>query len=359
MNDDPEERVRVIAELRAAASELLTELGDRGEALLVLVSCVVVVQGRHADLATSMDVVNRGDCDEHVLRLIYAPSHESIHMVQMLTSRVVLQMAFELFNLSSVTNARRRAGEPEADWLPELLRSYRALQRSLSEAPDNGFSTLQVMETQAVLEGFRGGFSRHVRGGLLLILHLAHGDAPIYTELIASFDAAHGFELTFAVLSRLCWLALEADDPGSWMTQALGALSTDNLRQIAALSAADTCRAFGRDPAQAGRSWRLRRPAIARHPLHGLLGRYFDVIERETDAETFLQRAMHPGRSQVGARVSTTELMPPLSIFSDEVYLLNGPYAGHGWAVAEPLLRISAQSVRTLAWLDARSRESL
>lgn len=355
MNRDPAGPARAVAELRAAAGELLSELGERGEALLVLVSGVVVVNGRHADLTMAMDTVARGDTDENVIRLVYAPSHEAIHMVQLLTSRFVLHMAFELFDFCGVASARRRAGVPEAQWLPGLLHNYRQLQRSLTVARDDGFSALQVMEAQAVLEGLRGGFSRHVRDGLALILHLAHGDAPAYTELIASTDAAHGFELTFAVLPRLCWLALEADDPGGWITQALHTLSTNDLRHVAALSAADTCRAFGFNPAQSGRSWRQRRPAIAQHPLHGLLGRYFDTLERETDAEAFLQRAMHPGRTPVGACVRMAELMPPLGVFSDEVFVLNGPYVDQGWAAAEPLLRLSAQALRTLAWIDARA----
>ena len=352
---DEESRLHAIAELRAAATELLTELGERGEALLVPVSGVVVVHGRLAELSSAMDVVSRGGCDEHVVRMIYAPSHESIHMAQLLTSRYMLYVAFELFNLASGVNAKRRKGDPETLWLPDLLRSYRQLRRALTRAPDGAFSTLQVIEAHAVLEGFRGGFSRHARDGLALILHVAHRDAPLYSDLIVNSQSAHGFPLTLEVLPRLCWLAMEADDPGDWMTQALKSLSTEDLQYIAGLSATATCRAFGLDPSEVGRSWRLRRPSIVEHPLHGLLGRYFDTLERETDSEQFLQRAMHPGCTPAGARVRMSELLPPLTIFSDEKFLLNGPYADDGWAAAEPLLLLSAQVLRTVAWLDARA----
>ena len=49
--------------------------------------------------------------------------------------------------------------------------------------------------------------------------------------------------------------------------------------------------------------------------------------------------------------------MPPVAVYADDVFLMNGPYRDSGWDVAEPLVRSSAIVISTLAWLDARSQD--
>jgi hypothetical protein len=354
---EPGDQRATIAELRAAAAELLAGFDERGEAELLLATGVVLINEPHAALQAASAALDAGGAvDATVVRMMYVPSHECVHMVQLLTARCVLSTAFDLFGLAMQVNQHRRRGTPEAEWLPPVLDDYRALQQGLS-ARQHGCSTLEVIEAHAVLEGFRGFATLHGEAGLRWVLRLAHDGLPTYARLIESVTAAHGFELMFEVLPRLCWVALNADEPGRWLGSALQALGGEDMRHLAGLSAAQTCERFGMDPARAASSWRLRRPAVREHPMHGVLERYFDSLERETDVEVSLQRAMHPGRQPAGAQVAMRDLMPPLTVYQDNVWALNGPYRDDGWAAAEPLLRLSALVSRTLACLAQRDAD--
>lgn len=344
----------VVAELRATSHELLDGFEARGEAEFLLVTGVVLInEGHAAAQGAAAALANGGAVDAMTVRTLYAPAHECVHMLQLLTTRFVLWTAFELFGLAMTTHVNQQRGRSDAQWLPAVLADHSALQRRL-HGRESGISALEVMEAQAVLEGFRGFASVHVQGGLELVLRLAHDRLPTYSRLIEAMLRAHGFELTLEVLPRLCWVALNADDPGRWLAGALQSLDGDALRGLARQSATQTCEQFGMVPARAASSWRLRRPAITEHVMHPLLKGYFDALERETDVEVSLQRGMHPGRQPAGAQVAMSELMPPLAVYRDDAFVLNGPFRDGGWAEAEPLLRLSLAVTRALAQLQRR-----
>jgi hypothetical protein len=350
-----DDRARAVADLREAARVLLSRLEARGEALTVIASGVVVVNANHRDLRPGG--IAPEEVGEHYVRQIYAPAHECVHTVQLLTTRFVLEMAIEYFNLCGIANGHRRAGRPEADWLPSVLGAYRVADQRLNGREAGDFSSLQVMEAHAVLEGFRGGMSRHLPEGLAMVRELAHGRLEDYAVIIDASLERFGFDRTLSVLPRLCWIALNHEAPGQYFTQMFSSLSEGDVRWVVGASASQTCEALGMDASRAAQSWRVRRPALRDHPLHGILGRYFDVLERQSDPEAYLQLAMHPGRGPAsGARVQLKDLMPPLAVYADDVVLMNGPYRDDGWSAAEPLLRVSAQIIETIGWLDERAR---
>lgn len=354
---DAGERARLVAELRDCARGLLELLQARGEALLVISSGVIVVNANYRDL--DKGGIDPDRVDDHYVRAVYAPAHECVHMSQLLTTRFVLELAFEFFNLCVATNTSRRQNRPEPDWLPGVLDGYREAQRRLNAADESRFSSLQVMEAHAVLEGFVGGFSRHQAAGLDLVRRLAHGNMPEYSLVIDASLAAYGFDLTLRVLPRLCWLALNTAHPGSYLSQALSSLKVEDVQWLAGASASQTCQAFGLDAAETARSWRIRRPGVRDHPLHPLLGRYFDVLESETDPEAYLRLAMHPGRGkESGSRIRLEQLMPPMAIYADDVFLMNGPFRDDSWDTVEPLLRVSAVLIKSLDWLEERARQT-
>jgi hypothetical protein len=356
--DGNEEWRRDVVEVRAAVQKLLAGLEERGEALVVLVSGVIVVNESFAEASAAWKrVAVGGPADEHAVRGVYAPAHECVHLIQLLTTRYLLSMFFELANLIAFTNKHRGRNTPYGEWLAPTLESYERVQIGLT-ARKSKFSTLQVIETHAVLEGFRGFASRHVADGLDTLMQLAHGNDRNYVEVIKTTWKAHGFELMFETLPKLCWLALNVNDPGRWLSDALEQLSNDDIRFIASASAVETCRAFNFEPIEASRSWRLRRPEISTHPLHKLLSPYFDTLERESNPEFRLQRAMHPGRVLYGAADYMPELMPRLAVYADDRYILNGPAKNEGSEVAHTLVRLSALACRTLAWLGDPNRDA-
>ncbi|PLX75676.1 MAG: hypothetical protein C0607_07015 [Azoarcus sp.] len=351
----PDERTEAVARLREASQELLSRLPESGEALLVLTCGVVVINESYAYAKTVSGF--GADVDERFIRCVYGVSHEAVHMVQLLSTRFVLDIAIEYANVCARAQQHLKAGTPEQEWLIGLLADYRAT-RSRFAASGPGFSTLQVLETQAVIEGFRGAFSRYSELGLAKTVQIAHGIESDYAEAIGRLLAGFGFSFTFDVVPKLCWLALHTPDPGKTFTHALLSLGDNDVSPLEKMSACEICNAFGGDPAGLARSMRARVPALRDHAVHALLGDYFDVLERETDPEAYLQRVMHPGRNSGGGQgVVMADLMPPLTVFNDDGFQMNGPLKDQSWDAADPLIRISTLTTQTLEWLDERADE--
>src|SRR5262249_40539246 len=156
----------------------------------------------------------------------------------------------------------------------------------------------------------------------------------------------------------LCWMALNSSNPGKAFTEALLSLGDLDISPMVNWSAIQICESFGINSAKVARSMRVKAPEIREHQLHKLLSPYFDIIEQENDVESFLQRMMHPGQSpRPSSKIKLTDLLPPLAIYADNAYQLNGPWRDRGWAVAEPLIRLSSIIVETLTWIDERMQE--
>lgn len=352
-NTDERERCKVIAELRACRESLLERLPFSGDAVIVGSSGVVIMNESYSYANTVISM--SAGIDDRFIRCAYGLSHEAVHMVQLVSTHFALEMAFEFANLCAVTNKRRKASTPVAEWLPGVVRNYRTANHRM-EHHDAGFSALYVIEAQAVIEGFRGAFSKYSEKGLANVIAIAHGLESDYSELIGRLLGAYGFTFTFEVVPKLCWLALQTKEPGVTFTNWLMELSEVDVSPLTKMSACETCVAFGTDPKKASRSIRAKVPDVRNHPLHALFGGYFDVVENETDPEAFLQLVMHPGRSAAAtAKIRMTEIMPPLTIFTDDRYLMHGPYKNEGWGGAEPLMRSATLATQTLDWLGEQS----
>ncbi|MCK9259869.1 MAG: hypothetical protein RBT39_11630 [Azoarcus sp.] len=351
----PDERSEAIAQLRQSSKSLLSHLPESGEALLVLSCGVAVINESHAYAKTIRGF--EANVDERFIRFVYGVAHEAVHMIQLLSTPFVHEIAIEYANLCARTQERLKAGVPEASWLPDVLRDYRTTQARLS-ASGPGFSTLQVLEIQAVIEGFRGAFSKYSELGLAKTVQIAHGLESLYAEAIGRLLASFGFTFTFEVVPKLCWIAMHAQDPGKTFTQGLLSLGDGDLTPLETMPACEICENFGLDPEKLARSIRIRYPEMRNLAAHALFGDYFDVLERAPDPETYLQRVMHPGRDPgSGRRAAGANLMPPLTIFNDDGFLMNGPLKDKGWDVADPLIRISTLITQTLEWLDERAAD--
>jgi len=352
-NAEEGERRRIIGELRACCESLQERLPLNGDAMIVGSSGVVAMNESYTYASTVISM--RADIDDRFIRCAYGLSHEAVHMVQLVSNHFPLEMAFEFANLCGLTNKRLKAKTPEAEWVPGVVRDYRiAIYRM--EHRDGGFSALNVIEAQAVIEGFRGAFSKYSENGLVNLIAIAHGLESDYADVIGRLLGAYGFTFTFEVVPKLCWLALQTKEPGMTFTGWLMELSEVDVSPLAKMTACELCIAFGTDPEQASRSIRAKVPGVRNHPLHALFSGYFDVVECETDPEAFLQLVMHPGRSSAPtAKIRMTDLMPPLTIFSDDRYLMHGPYKNQGWDAAEPLLRAATLATETLEWIGEQS----
>jgi hypothetical protein len=352
-HDDDGDTRAIVAQLKTSTQALLARLPEIGESMLLLCPGVVVTNETYEYFQRALSF--RDDVDDRFVRCVYGIAHESVHMTQLVSAHFVLETTIEFANLCALANRGRKAGAPLEEWLPNLLRDYRKTQHRL-KASDGGFSTLQVIEAHAVIEGFRGAFSKHTQEGLVQLVRIAHGLQSDYAEMIGRLLGAFGFAFTLNVAPKLCWLALQTSAPGAAFTNALLSLETTDVGLLNGLSACELCAAFGIDPNSTARSLRMKVPALRNHHIHELFGGYFDAIERETDPEAFLQLVMHPGHAhEAHAKVRMTDLMPPLTVFSDDRYQMHGPYRDKGWSAAKALIELAMVTTQTLDWLDEQA----
>ncbi len=276
-------------------------------------------------------------------------------MTQLVSARFVLEMAIEFANICAMYNGHRKAGTPPSQWRHAILRDYRA---ATSRMGVNGpaFTSLQVVELHAVIEGFRGAFSRHTEERLVRIVHSAHGLNSFYADAVGRVLGGFGLEFVLEVVPKLCWMSLQSHDPGRTFTNALLSLGVRDTSALVGMSAHELCATSGADASSYARSLRLRTPALRAHSLYPLWEEYFDAIERETDPERFLQLVMHPSKASAkGSKIRRWELMPPLTIYRDNGYSMNGPHRDKGWVAAEPLIRISHALTATLDALEVEA----
>lgn len=352
-HDDDSETRGAIARLKDSVQALFQRLPESGESMLLLSSGVVVTNETYEYSQRAWGF--QTDTDERLIRCVYGFSHESVHMTQLVSAHFVHEIMIEFSNLCAFTNRMRKTDAPQKEWLPALLQDYRKARHRL-EATNGGFSALQVIETHAAIEGFRGAFSRHTQEGLVQLIRIAHGLQSDYAEAIGRLLGAFGFEFTLNVAPKLCWLSLQRSAPGAAFTEALLSLEEVDVGPLNGVSASKLCVAFGIDPHDMGRSLRIRMPALRNHPSHKLFGPYFDAIEQETDPEAFLQLVMHPGRTySAHAKVSMVDMAQPLTIYSDDRFQMNGPYRNKGWGAAKPLIELATVTTQTLDWLEERS----
>lgn len=129
-----------------------------GDALIVGSSGVVIMNESYSYAST---VISMGaDIDDRFIRCAYGLSHEAVHMLQLVSTHFALEMAFEFANLCALTNKRRKASTSVGEWIPGVVRDYRTATYRM-EHHDAGFSALNVIEAQAVIEGFRGACSKY------------------------------------------------------------------------------------------------------------------------------------------------------------------------------------------------------
>jgi hypothetical protein len=272
-DNDPSQGAQ-IARLRAAVQGLLNLLPGSGEALHICCTGVVIIKEKAAFAKEAALQLERGNVTERYVRYAYAVAHECVHMAQLLSTGFVVDLGIEFSNVVGQTSAHQRANTPELEWLPTVLRRFRDALRDLNQlsgVENYKFSALQVLELHAIIEGFRGAFSRHTEEGLLWVVQTVHGITDTYADPLGRWLAVFGFDFTFEVVPKLCWLALQTDDPGAFLSDKFCSLLGKNVSSLVESTAIDICRRCYMDEKEIAFSTRKRYRKIRDHPLHALL----------------------------------------------------------------------------------------
>ncbi len=345
MDQETKETVR---KLKESADLISSHLPGDGEGMLVFGTGVSVIRTNHPVWTQSLRYSN----DE--IRTMYMVSHECVHLSQVISTEFVFYTGFGFLELVASIQRNKKQGTPELDWLEECLKNFN-FYNELIDNETAGISALQIIEAHAVLEGFRGAFSRWSQEGLVMIINEVHELSLLYSDLIGKFLKEFGFEFTFNALPKICWLSLQSKKPGVEFLAYMEKLIQYPAEKIAELNCSEFCALLGVDPMAISKTVRQRNPDIARHQINKLWGPYFDEIEAEHDVESLLEYFMHPGKESSTTILNKQYLMPPLTIFNDDHYHLNGPHKEGGWSVAKPLIEATALYLETLRWLDEKS----
>jgi hypothetical protein len=347
--DKDTERKETIRKLRESVNLIRRHLPGDEEGLLVFGTGVAII---------STNYPHWKQTDEHSIKEIremYMVSHESVHLSQIISTEFVFYTGFGFSELVAHTQKNTKQNIPEHVWLAECLETFNHY-NDLLEKESDGISALQLIETHAVLEGFRGAFSRYSQEGLIMIIKEAHDLNMLYSDLIGEFLKDYGFDFTFNVVSKVCWLSLQSKYPGTAFIDYINKLLEFPVKEVIKLNGYRLCILLGLDPVQLSTSLRQRNPDINSHPINKLWGPYFDVIEEETDSETLLEFFMHPGKKTSSEKLKHLNMMPPLTIYDDDRFILNGPHKNDGWNAAEPLIKATEVYLETLFWIDAKYR---
>jgi hypothetical protein len=311
--DDPAELGRLVAELYRRLSE-----GSRGAFFFPPIAGVCMDLAYERFSAVMKDA--RGATEEDAIGF-YSLAHESVHLAQVVTSGWLFGYVQQLTSLLlQVGHALNTTGTPSAGW-NKARDAFRQLQSDLTRETD-GYSPLDVIETQAVVEGFWGAAVNPVPSEIVRVALRHHGaDRVAYRRILERMVATYGPEVAVHLTPRLCAIALQADQPGGVMADMLRELEKQqaHVQQIVAAPlerlldgtvGEKRLRAFTRSARERGGAGDARGPDQIWS--HGIMGQYFDRFESLADDDR-LEIMMHPGRPKAGAAV----FKPMYALFSD------------------------------------------
>src|SRR5258706_11228717 len=148
MPNDADELKGRVAELREAILQ-----GFRGGAFFPPVAGVAIEMGYERFRGVVRDGAPPNDDD---LFGLYALAHESIHLAQMMTSRWFFEFVRVLTRDASWAARYEATGkQPYAGWDAKAKHEFQTLNAGLTKVV-SGYSALEVLETQAVIEGLWG-----------------------------------------------------------------------------------------------------------------------------------------------------------------------------------------------------------
>lgn len=331
---DERERQEAISAIRSSLAQITKHMPGKGEGFLLLSTAVAVVNTNQPAKITPQSNMSWDDILCH-----YVSSHESIHVSQIASTTFAYNVALDFAGLVSLANRLKR--EKYSDVAPrDAVERFESLNSRLYGKDGTRFSAMHIMEAHAVLEGFRGAFSRYTQEGLILTIQNAHDLDELYSDIIGMWLQAVGFDCTFAILPKVCWLALQSNTPAAEYERLVGSLladpeawvgvnvTTEELAVAAKLSIVD-----------------IRKKLLVRdksHPMAQLWCPYITACERIL-AEGAFDNLVHPSPP-----VDEHDFMPALTIFRDGTLLMTGPYKDKGWDIADPLIKSTAVFLNTL-----------
>lgn len=249
---------------------------------------------------------------------LYSLPHETVHLVQAITSPWFFEFNRELTRMAMWAAHHQARGEA----LPSQMKAkFRTLHATLSAEVD-GFSAHEILETQAVIEGFWGAMTRPNHSTVVYAARQRYPKGSPYLHILNLLVENYGDVIAVDLGPRLCAIALQSDQPGGVMADMLSALSAAraNIRKIHEMSLEDLLKSSRLDPQTMSRSYCERGGVTSRDPADAwfpyVMSAYFDRYEK-LDVHSRLTAMMHPGHVAGYAPASRTDFLPMYALFDN------------------------------------------
>jgi hypothetical protein len=307
-------------ELKGRATELHEAIlqGFKGGAFFPPIAGVAIEMGYERFRQVLRDGAPQND-DE--LLGLYALAHESIHLAQTMTSRWFFQFVRDLTRSASWAARYKSTGKlPYAGWDAKAKHEFQTLNAGLGKVV-SGYSALEVLETQAVIEGLWGAMPTPSAEKVVYAARHFYKADSMYRHILDHMVKQFGAEAAVALGPKLCAIALQYDEPGGVMSDLLRDLEgvKGSIGILAKMSPKEILRSRQLDPRGVSRSCR----ELGASPrdagdvvMTAITSDYFDGYEVLAE-EKRLAAMMHPGRLEGYTQASKPIFMPMYGLFGD------------------------------------------
>ena len=146
----------------------------------------------------------------------YTDWHERVHFSQLVTSPLVCTQGWIIASTARAAARQRATGKDTPESLAKLRAQYDSANADFRKPGARGYTTLDVIETQAVAQGLLRAVGGDVDGLGWLANHLytEHQGAPHYVRVVNDAIRDLGGEgVALTLLPRLCAVALQFAQP--------------------------------------------------------------------------------------------------------------------------------------------------
>jgi hypothetical protein len=208
---------------------------------------------------------------------------------------------------------------PYAGWDAKVKTEFQTLKTGLSHVA-SGYTTWEVLETQAVIEGLWGAMPTPSADKVVFAARKFYNAHTKYRHIFDHMVEQFGVEPAVSLGPKLCAIALQYDEPGGVMSDLLRDLekARGGIDILAKMSATEIVKSRRMDPHTVSRSCR-ELGAAPRDPgdiVMTVLSRYFDLYEALGQKER-LSAMMHPGRLGGYAPAGKPIFLPMYGLFGD------------------------------------------
>jgi hypothetical protein len=249
---------------------------------------------------------------------LYSLPHETVHLVQAVTSTWFFEFNREFTRMAIWAAHYQAKGES----LPrEMKANFRTLQATMAAKVD-GFSALEILETQAVIEGFWGAMAKPNQSAVVYAARKRYPTNSSYLHILNLLVENYGDVVAVDLGPRLCAIALQSDQPGGVMADLLSALNAAkaNIRRIHEMSLEDLLKSSNLNPQTMSRSYRERGGVTSRDSADAwfpfVMASYFNSFEK-LDVHSRLTAIMHPGHVGGYAQASQDDFLPMYALFEN------------------------------------------